>query len=441
MASTDAHEGEPVPLSAALDALRTAGLAGSSPDRAAAGKPDRAADADPGVDADADPRADARAATPGPAARWPDGPGRVLERIDALSLSGVEWDRDAVLGAVRRVADLAHLEHTRINIVSDPSEFPVDSDAVEDLHHDVSTGPPLRLGWVRHLGVLADRRNVQRLRDWSAAHRDAPDPSASTPPAPGPGYVLHAHTEAGFWMEGQDHYEGICLAPVSDLVEAYAGFMLGGGASGWDHDWFPRDGLLEEFGTELEIGRLLTDAFCAGLGYLTLVDDEISIARRPALRVLEHPGIEGRPRFHHDAGPAVEFADASGLYFLEGVPFPGWMHRAIVDGALTMRYVRDFTFQASRIAAYPSMPPTALLDGLTATLLDVGRKGTYLYRIEDLPDHHGPVWYMVMTDPSTGREYGEFVPPEIGARGSADAAQAAAWGISLEDYLRMTLEG
>lgn len=93
------------------------------------------------------------------------------------------------------------------------------------------------------------------------------------------------------------------------------------------------------------------------------------------------------------------------------------------------------------MAAYRSMPPAALLDGLEVALLDLGSKGTMLYWVEDLPDHDGPTWYMVMTDPSTGRGYGEVVPPEVGRLGSADAAQAAAWGISVEDYRRMTLEG
>lgn len=400
-----AHEAEPVRLSAALDFLRTAGLPGSRPGRA-------------GIE---DPQSDASIAPGYPAARWSDGPGRVLQRTDALPLTEVPWDRGVVVAAVRRVADLAHLDHTRIRVVDDPSAFPVDPEAFEDLRHDMCSGNPLRMGWVRQLGVLADRRNVRRMRDRSADGRLAPAPDTDAGCAPG--HVLHADAEAGLRVESEGELEGIILSPVSDLVEAYAGFMLDNGASGLVEDWFPRDGVLEEFGIELEIGQLLTDAFCAGLGYLAVVDGEIAIAPRPALHARAEPGPGGRPRFHRVAGPAIEFADGTGLHFLEGIGFPGWMHRAIVDGALTMRYVRDVAWVALRTAAYPSMPPAALLDGLDSTLLDVGRTGAMLYRVDDMPDHDGPVWYLVMTDPA-GHESGVFVPPEVGRRGSADLARA-----------------
>lgn len=100
-----------------------------------------------------------------------------------------------------------------------------------------------------------------------------------------------------------------------------------------------------------------------------------------------------------------------------------------------MRYVREIEWQAARIATCPSMPPVALLDGLDAHLSDMGSKGTLLCRVEDLPDHDGPVWYMVMTDPSTGREYGNschLTSVRTDLRTSPRLR---------EDHLRMTLEG
>lgn len=427
-----AHGGEPVPLAAALEALRMGGM------RAPRAESPRA---DAGVEAGADAVAGTGGVALQPAAHWPDGPARVLERTDALALTDVPWDRGAVFAAVRRIADLAHLDYTRIRVVDDPAEFPVDPEAFDDLRHDECSGNPLRMGWVRHLGILADRRNVRRLRDWWASHRrtsgTGPDSATASDAASdsdagesrSPGHVLHLYSEAGLRVEIEGGLEGIILSPVSDLVEAYVGFMLDQGAAGWDRDWHPRDGVLEEFGIDLQIGRLLSDAFCAGLGYLAVVDGEISIARRPALHLRQEFGMGGRPLFHHVSGPAIEFGDGSGLRFLEGVNFEAWLHRAIVDGALTMRYVRDISWHAARVAAYPSMPPTALLDGLDATLLDVGRTGAMLYRVENMPDHDEPVWYLVMADPS-GREYGEFVSAEVGRRESADAARAATIGES-----------
>lgn len=420
------HGGEPVPLAAALDALRMAGM-GSPRAESPHDEP---------------PRADGADSAAGPArvaAHWPDGPGRVLERTDALVVSEVAWDRDVVFDAVREVAALAHLEYTRIRLIEDPAEFPVDPEAFAELCRDERSENPLRMGWVRHLGILADRRLVRRLREWSATHSRTADPVSGG--SDGLGHVVRAYAEAGRWVETDGVFEGILLSPVTDLVEAYVGFMIDQGAAGWDHDWHPRDGVIEEFGTDLEIGRLLTDAFCAGLGYLALVDGEIAIARRPVLRLLGAPGVDGRPRFHHESGPAIEFAGGAGLHFLTGVLFPGWTHRAIVDGALTMRYVRDMEWPDVRIAAYSSMPPAALLDGLEPELVDMGAEGTLLYRIDAMPDHDRPVWYTVTTDPSTNRERGEFVPPEVGTQKSADAARAAALGVSVEDYLRMIREG
>lgn len=415
MTTPSSRTEDPVSLADALNTFRAAGMLFDEP-------------RSPG----------SRSATdrPEPSGSWSDGPGRVLERTDALDLSAVAWDGPAVFAAVWRVAELAHIPCSQIRIVDDPSEFPVDQDAEADLRHDECAGTPLRRGWVRKFGVLADRRSTNRLRDWIGANRQQTDS-----PRVGPGHVLRTYCAAERWVESEALVDTLLLSSVAKLVEAYTGFMIDNGAAGWEHHWQPREGVLDEFGIELRIGRLLTDAFCAGLGYLAVVDTEIVVARRPALRLLDTAAVDGLPRFHHDAGPAVEFADGTGLHFLEGIYFQPWLHRAIVDGALTMRYVRDMPSWEGRVAAYPSMPPAALLDGLHARLLDVGRKGTRLYRIDDLPDHEDPVWYIVMTDPSTGRDYGEFVPPEIGVHRSADAAQAAAWGISVADYRRIALEG
>lgn len=425
MSSSRSHGGEPVSLGAALDVFRMAATRAG----AAAG---------PGAETAADSAANndyAATRSSRPTAHWPDGPGKVLERIDALTLSEPTWDRDAVFDAVREVAALAWVEYTRIRVVDIPAEFPTDMEAFEDLQYDESSLGPFRQGWVRQLGILADRRHIRELRDSFERNRRA---ARATEPTPG--HALHAYAEAGLRVESERVLEGIILSPVSQLIEAYVGFMLARGAAGWDHDWHPRDGVLEEFGTELEIGRLLSKAFCSGLGYLAVVDGEIAVARRPALHVLGTAGPDGRTTFHYDRGPAIEFADGTGPHFLEGIRFPGWLHRAIVDGALTMRYVRDMEWQDTRLAIYASMPPAAMLDGLDAQVVDVGLGGTTLYRIADMPDHEEPAWYLVVTDPSTGSEKGEFVPREVGVLGSADAAQASAWGISVKDYQSMMLD-
>jgi hypothetical protein len=410
----------PVSLADALDTLRISGLLSAGPPEIVE---------------------EARELEP-PA--WPDSfPNDVLDRTDAAGLTDFTWDVPRVRELVGRIAELARLPCSEIREVGSPhllDDIP-DSDPPGSVWERNS---PLRDRWGRWFGTLT--HPSWQEYGWREFEFDSPrDRSGLAPPprtAPLRGLTLWATAEAE--MEGPlvAPMEPIARCSVAHLLLGLVGFMSRHGARGDAPHWRPSEDVCREFGVELRIGRLLLEAFCAGLGYLCPVEGDIEISRRPVVRLQDRTLLSpARPRFHHDVGPAIEFADGSGEHFLSGIPFEGWMRQAIVDGVLSLRYVREFDDPFQRMAAYAVMPPRALLDGVDAELVDVGRKGTRLYRLRGLPDHSAPAWYMVMTDPSTGREYGEFVPPEVGRRGSADAAQAAAWDIEVEDYLRMTLEG
>ncbi len=369
---------------------------------------------------------------------WADPPRRVIERTDALDFSDVHWDEGAVIARVREIAALAKIPCADVRVVPSPAAMGELADAPGYLH--ASAGPDLALSpWNPHFGRLTRVLNVDRWAD--AFERATPVGVRESPRQRyGRGLLVRADADTflGVAAEGRE----ASRFSVCTLVIGYVGMMFEFGAPISSADWSPHRETGEEFGVELRLGEALTDAFCAGLGYLAPAGEDILVCRRPAVRFLDQPDEFGATTlFHHESGPAIEFTDGTGLHFLGGGELAEWFFSAVVEGALTMRYVRQIRQPDLRLAAYSAMPPAARLDGLRTDLVDVGTKGTRLHLIHDHPDLDGPTWFMVMTDPSTGREYGEFVPPEIGELRSADAAQAAAWGISESDYRRMSLEG
>lgn len=410
----------PISLADALDTLRTSGLLSPGPPEVAgaAGVPD----------------------TQDLPARLPND---VLDRTDDAGLTDVAWDLPRVRELVGRIAEIAGVPCSEIREAGSPHELN-DIPDPDEQGSPWERNSPLRDRWGRYFGTLTDPW-WQRYW-WDAMEFEPPvdgTESESVPTtAPRRGLTLWATAEAEKVGPLSAPMEPMARCSVARLLLGLVGFTDRHGANRDAPLWCPSEDVRREFGVEIRVGRLLLEAFCAGLGYLCPVEGAIEIARRPEVRLRDHMILErGRPHFHHDAGPAIEFADGYGEHFLSGIPIDAWLLQALADGALTMRYVRGFGSQSLRRAAYTVMPPRALLDGTDAELIDVGGKGTHLYRLRGLPDHSAPAWYLVMTDPSTGREYGEFVPPEVGERRSADGAQAAAWGISDADYRRMTLEG
>lgn len=369
---------------------------------------------------------------------WAGTPLGVIERTDALDFSDVCWDESVVIALVREIAALARTPCAEVRVVPTPTAMGEVADSPGWLRSSADPGPEVS-AWHPRFGRLARARNVARWED--DLERAAPLGVLESPRHRyGRGLWVRADADALLGAESPERETD--RFSVCTLVIGYVGMMCEFGAPIASAGWSPSAQTGEEFGVELRLGELLTDAFCAGLGYLAPAGRDILVCRRPAIRFLDQPDEFGAaPLYHHDSGPAIEFADGTGPFFLGGVDLPEWFHSAVVDGALTMRYVRRMPQRRHRIAAYSGMPPAARLDGLRADPVDVGSTGTRLYLIHDHPDLDGPTWYMVMTDPSTGREYGEFVPPEVGERRSADGAQAAAWGVAVEDYRRMRLEG
>lgn len=377
---------------------------------------------------------------------WSDRPRRVIEATDSIDPSERTWDDSAVRTAASEIGRLLGIARPLVEVVDNPREaferwrveVQGDEYMAEDGFVSLFYDGPLDTTF----GEMGESDIDEFWRSLQPGRRPE-DPLRTGLRTRG--YALWAYTRFDQIYGGMFSGRYPQQISVAWQVAAYLRLLLLCGGTFVSAHWLPSRRDESRYAVELRIGRRMVDAFVSGAGFLVPVGDRIIVAPRAVLRILpEQPSPLLMPRYHHDAGPAVEFGDGTGVHFLHGVSLPEWLHLAIVEGALTMRHVRLMQDRELRQAAVQSLPPHALLDGVAHEMVDVGTKGTRLHRIDDLPDlrsFEGPAWYMVMTDPSTGREYGEFVPPEVGRAESADGAQAAAWGISIEEYRRMTLEG
>jgi uncharacterized protein DUF6745 len=153
-------------------------------------------------------------------------------------------------------------------------------------------------------------------------------------------------------------------------------------------------------------------------------------------------------RLHHDAEPAIEWRDGYKLYFIHGQAFEKKMFDRITSQKMTLKEVMNMKNADERTMAFSMLRPDRLLKGVNAKLVHTGERGTRLYSVDNFTHVIGvsdtkqndTEYCMVMDDASTDRVFLEWVDPEIGKKGNADEAQAAAWGVPLEDYLLLAQE-
>ncbi|ABM16706.1 hypothetical protein [Mycolicibacterium vanbaalenii] len=174
-------------------------------------------------------------------------------------------------------------------------------------------------------------------------------------------------------------------------------------------------------------------AFEHGLGWFTVVDDTLIMVPMPTMVMPEG-------RLHCTDGPAVRWSDGSKMHFYEGVEFVPALLSRILTRTISAAEALALDNPHQQLLAMSAVPPADLLSELDAVCVDVGVKGTKLYRVEDhfLPDRTD--YCITMTDPSTGRCYLEWVDPALGARHDAELCHAHLFGIDLSDWLALRLE-
>jgi hypothetical protein len=184
-----------------------------------------------------------------------------------------------------------------------------------------------------------------------------------------------------------------------------------------------------------------------GLGWIVPANKEVLIVPRPTLRFAEgRPGV-----LHDDTGKkAIEWPDGAGYYFLHGTEFEERLYSEIVNNQLAIQEIASLSNADQRSIALQYMTFQQLVVDSKSDLLDIGVKGTSLYRLPlprrialDRPRGHGHYDYFIhMRDAShPEREFIEWVDPKIGQRRDAELCQAHAFGITLEEWLSIDQEG
>jgi hypothetical protein len=193
--------------------------------------------------------------------------------------------------------------------------------------------------------------------------------------------------------------------------------------------------------------RSMSAARCAGLGWLVPVRGELLAVPLPAIRT-----AEGQPDvLHDDTGrPAVEWLDGTGTYFLHGAEFDERLYRKVIASELLIQDIAQLPNADQRSVALTYLSFERLVVDSDAELLDVGVRGTKLYRLplpfrirRDRVVGYGLYDYFIhMRDAShPEREFVEWVDPTIGAQRNAELCQAHAFGITLSQWLAIDQEG
>ena len=188
----------------------------------------------------------------------------------------------------------------------------------------------------------------------------------------------------------------------------------------------------------------IRSAYEGGLGWLIPASRDLLIVPRPTMRCTDD-GV-----LHDDDGRrAVEWSDGRGAYYLDGTWFDEHLYLDIVGGTLTLDGVAALRNADQRSIALRYARFEKLIAG-RARLLDVGAKGTRLYRLSlpariaaDRPRGYGQFDYFIhMRDAShPEREFVEWVDPIIGRMANAELCQAQAFGIPLDVWLSVGQEG
>ena len=193
--------------------------------------------------------------------------------------------------------------------------------------------------------------------------------------------------------------------------------------------------------------RSMRDALDAGLGWVVPVHGELLLVPMPEVRT-----AEGRPDvLHDDTGrPAIEWPDGTGDYYLNGTEFDKRLYFRVIRSELLIQQIAVLADADQRSIALTYLSFERLVLDSDAELLDVGAKGTRLYRLplpfrirSDRMAGYGAYDYFIhMRDAShPEREFIEWVDPEVGKRRNAELCQANAFGITLAEWLSVGQEG
>lgn len=237
-----------------------------------------------------------------------------------------------------------------------------------------------------------------------------------------------------------DVYESVTLS-----VENSLSFRLGliddsiGVAhwAGWlsFYDYFSRIGIMND-----ENFNIFCDMIRAGIWTSSYYKHRVLVCRLPTKVSKDEQG-----RLHSTTGPAVQWRDGSGQYFLHGVNF--WQNlnepmsepdlwKNVVSKNLSFKEIVEISNIEQRYAALKLYGAEKLLQEAGAQRIDKSERGNELYKIENL------IWGRILKllkykDPSTDRIYVSFVPYQYE---KADEAMAWKFQLSEGEYKLLKIE-
>jgi hypothetical protein len=194
-------------------------------------------------------------------------------------------------------------------------------------------------------------------------------------------------------------------------------------------------------------GGSLREAARNGLGWLIAAERMAIMVPTPIVRV-----AEGRPDvIHDDSGRmAVVWRDSQGQYYLHGSEFDKRRYFQIINHDLLIQDIAAFDNADHRAIALQYLTFEQLVLDSDAELLDRGARGTVLYRLplppriarDRKPNYGGFDYFIHMHDAShRERQFVEWVDPQLGRQRNAELCQAHAFGISVDEWLSIELEG
>jgi len=206
------------------------------------------------------------------------------------------------------------------------------------------------------------------------------------------------------------------------------------------YDYFGRIGIMNDD----ENFNIFRDMIRAGMWTSCHYEHRVLVCRLPTKVSKDEQG-----RLHSTTGPAVQWRDGSGQYFLHGVNFRQNLDDCMSEPELWRKIVSSKDLSLNEILRIPNMEQRhvalklhgaeKLLQevGAQAQLIDKSKRGNELYKIELI------IWGRTLKllkykDPSTERIYVSFVRYECE---KADEAMAWKFQLSEEEYRLLKVEG
>ena len=211
------------------------------------------------------------------------------------------------------------------------------------------------------------------------------------------------------------------------------------------YDYYSRAGIISD-DHEKNFFNVLSDIVRAGIWTMCYYKGSVLVCRLPTKVSRDEQG-----RLHSMRGPAVQWRDGSGQYFIHGVSFSQsleehtsepelWRKMICSSKDLSLKEIVRISNMEQRYLAFKLLGAEKLLREARAQLIDKSKRGNELYKIEDdmlIERDSRPLKLLKYKDLSTDRIYVSFVPYEYE---KADAAMAWKFQLSEEEYKLLKTE-